>query len=459
MTPASVQPKIEEALRARRFAVARDLLAEGEPATIADLIQDLEPSDRALVFRVLQRPVAADVFEYLTPEYQEELLKALGREDVAGILNEMAPDDRTALLEELPASATRHLMNLLTPAERQIARTLLGYPDDSIGRLMTPDYVAVRSVWTVEKALEHIRRYGEDSETLNTVYVVGDKGKLIDDIRIRQILLASPETKIADLCDGSFVALGARDDQEAAIAQFREYDRVALPVTDSDGVLLGIVTHDDVLDVAEEEATEDIQKIGGTEALGEPYLEAPLPEVLRKRGVWLIVLFLGQMLTANVMGWFHAELASAIFLVLFLPLIISTGGNSGSQAATLVVRAMALDEVSLGQWWRVMRREILSGLALGAILGAMGFARVVAGAWLSENYPPEWPLIAITVGISLVGVVIWGTVVGSMLPFVMRALGADPATYSTPFVTTVVDVSGVIIYLSLAMVVLRGALS
>ena len=458
MTPASVQPQIEEALRARRFGAARDLLAEGEPADIAGLIQDLEPSDRALVFRVLQRPVAADVFEYLTPEYQEELLKALAREDVAGILNEMAPDDRTALLEELPASATRHLMNLLTPAERQIARTLLGYPDDSIGRLMTPNYVAVRADWTVERALEHIRRFGDDSETLNTVYVVGEKGKLIDDIRIRQILLASADTKIAELCDGTFVALRARDDQESAIAQFREYDRVALPVTDSEGLLLGIVTHDDVLDVVEEEATEDIQKIGGTEALDEPYLETPLPELLRKRGVWLVVLFLGQMLTANVMGWFHAELASAIFLVLFLPLIISTGGNSGSQAATLVVRAMALGEVSPAHWWRVMRREILSGLALGAILGAMGFARVVAGAWLSETYPPEWPFIAIIVGVALIGVVIWGTLVGSMLPFVMRALGADPATSSTPFVTTVVDVSGVIIYLSLAMIVLRGTL-
>jgi len=459
MTAAIVQPKIVEALHARRFGEVRDLVAEGEPSLIADLIQELEPADRALMFRVLRRPVAADVFEYLPPDFQEELLKALGTEDVAAILNEMAPDDRTALLEELPASAIRHLLNMLTPAEREIAKTLLGYPEDTIGRLMTPDYVAVRSYWTIEKALDHIRRFGEDSETLNVIYVVGEKGKLIDDIRIRQVLLASPETEISELCDGVCVALRARDDQETAVQVFREYDRVALPVTDSDGVLLGIVTHDDVLDVAEEEATEDIQKIGGTEALDDAYLEVPIGELIRKRGVWLVILFLGQMLTANVMGWFHAELAGAIILVLFLPLIISTGGNSGSQAATLVVRAMALGEVSLGSWWRVMRREILSGLALGSVLGLMGFLRVAAGAWISEDYPPEWPLIAITVGVSLVGVVVWGTLVGSMLPFVMRAFGADPATSSTPFVTTVVDVSGVVIYLSLAMFLLRGALN
>lgn len=445
--------KIEDALRQRRFSSARDMLAEVEPADTANLLAAMEASDRAVLFRLLPRPLAADVFEYLPPQNQEELLKALGREHVAAILDEMAPDDRTALLEELPAKVTRRLLNLLSYEERQTAKKLLGYPEESIGRLMTPDYVAVRPYWTVEKALSHIRRYGHDSETLNVIYVVDKSGRLLDDLRIRQLLLAAADEKIENLCDGHFVPLQARDDQESAVKVFAEYDRVAFPVVDSEGLLLGIVTIDDVLDVVEEEATEDMQKMAGMEALEQPYLSAGTFEMIRKRGGWLIVFFLGQMLTANVLGFFEDEIAQAMLLVLFLPLIISSGGNSGSQAATIVIRAMAVGELSLAHWWAVMRREIVSGLTLGLAIGAIGALRVVGGAMVTEAYPDHWPWIALTVGAALVGVVLWGSLLGSMLPLLLRAAGLDPATSSTPFVTTVIDVTGLAIYFSIAAAV------
>jgi magnesium transporter len=336
---------------------------------------------------------------------------------------------------------------------------LLGYPEDSIGRLMTPDYLAVRPEWTLEEALDHIRRYGDDSETLNVIYVVDERGKLIDDLRMRQVLLAPPQDKIADIMDGLFVVLKAMDDQELAIQVFSEYDRVALPVIDSEGVLIGIVTIDDVLDVAEEEATEDIQKIGGMEALDEPYLQTGHGDMVRKRVGWLIVLFFGQMLTATALDFYRDEIASAVILVLFLPLIIASGGNSGSQAATMVIRAMALGEVTMGHWWSVMRREIVSGFALGIVVGAVGFFGVWGIAvYRPESYGAHWPLIGLTVGASLIGVVLWGTLIGSMLPFVMRMVGADPAASSTPFVATVVDVTGLLMYFSIAAIVLRGTL-
>jgi len=348
---------------------------------------------------------------------------------------------------------------MLAPEEREVAIKLLGYPEDSVGRLMTTEYVAVRPHWTVQQALDHIRRYGKDSETLNVIYVVDDNWRLLDDLRIRELLLADPDTKIEELMDGRFVALKATDDQETAVQVFRDYDRVALPVTDTEGVLLGIVTIDDVLDVAEEEATEDIQKIGGMEALEEPYISASLGTLVKKRARWLVFLFLSEMFTATAMGRFEHEIARAVVLALFVPLIISSGGNSGSQAATLIIRAMAVGEITLRDWWRVMRREILSGLALGTILGAIGFLRVsvwqLAGIF---DYGPYWYLIALTIFLALIGVVLWGTLIGSMLPFLLRRLGLDPAVSSAPFVATLVDVSGIIIYFEVARFILTGTL-
>ncbi|HEU5015902.1 MAG TPA: magnesium transporter [Roseiflexaceae bacterium] len=436
----------------------RDILSQFPPLEIANLIGMLSIEDQVLAFRVLPRELAADVFEYMPFEQQEELLKALAREDVATILNDMAPDDRTRLLDELPASVTKQLMALLTRQERAVATRLLGYPVYSVGRLMTPEYVRVRPQWTIGEALNHIRRYGRDSETLNHVYVVDAQGVLIDDIQIRQFLLADPLKHVDDIMDHRFMALKATDDQETAVAVFRHEDRSALPVTDTAGVLIGIVTIDDVLDVAEEEATEDIQKIGGSEALDEPYMQIAFGRLVRKRASWLIILFISEMLTATAMGFFEAEIERAVVLALFVPLIISSGGNSGSQAATLVIRAMALGEVTLRDWWRVMRREILAGLALGSILGSIGFLRITIWAFTFNAYGPYWYLIALTVGLALIGIVLWGTLSGSMLPLILRRLGLDPATSSAPFVATLVDVTGLVIYFSVASVVLSGTL-
>jgi magnesium transporter len=454
MSTTITQPEIEQALRERRFSRLRSAFDELEPAFVGLAIQELEPEQLALVFRVLQREQAAETFEYLSPEVQEGLIKALGQEQVAAILNDMSPDDRTQLLEELPASVTKQLLALLSPGERRIAVRLLGYPEDSIGRLMTPDFITVRADWTVQHALEHIRKNGEDSETINVINVVNGDGRLIDDLRVRQLLLAEPDSLIADICDGHFISLRAMDDQETAVAIFKEYDRVAFPVTDTRGILLGIVTVDDVLDVAEEEATEDIQKIGGSEALEQPYMQIQLGTMMRKRMGWLVLLFLGQLLTLNAMGLFADQLARTVALILFVPLIISSGGNSGSQAATLVVRAMALGEVTLADWWKVMRREILFGMTLGLLLSTIGMVRIALGQSMSGNYGDRWAVIALAVGLSLICVVLWGVLIGSMLPFLLRRLGADPATSSAPFVATIVDVTGLVIYLVLASSIL-----
>jgi len=453
MTAILEPEKIERALEAREYTSIRRHFTEQVPREVADLIGNFEEDQRAVLFRLLPREYAAETFEHLEPDAQEGLIRALGTDRVSAILNDMSPDDRTALLEELPASVTRQALELLSPEERKIARKLLGYPEDSIGRLMTPDFIALKSDWTIAKSLQHVRRHGLDSETLNVIYVVDDAGKLIDDLRIRQVLLADPDARVSDIMDGHCVALKAMDDQETAIRVFTEYDRVGFPVTDSGGVLIGIVTVDDVLDVAEEEATEDIQKIGGMQALDQPYMQAGYREMLRKRAGWLVLLFLGQLLTINAIGRFSANLEKAIVLTLFLPLIISSGGNSGSQAATLVVRAMALEELSMKDWWKVMRREIFFGVTVGAVLAGLGLLRIMIDPQI-KNYPNDWGLVAIVVGTSLMGTVLFGVMIGSMLPFLLRRLGADPAASSTPFVATIADIAGLMIYFTIASVVL-----
>jgi len=453
-----VRPDVAELIRGRNFNELREFLLELPVPDLAEVLADSTPEDRAVLFRLLPRELAAETFEYLPFEAQEELLKGLGDEQVARVLDDMRPDDRTAFLEELPGQVTARLLNLLSPSERAVARSLLGYPEESIGRLMTPDYVAVRQDWTMDQVLGHVRRHGSDSETLNVLYIVADHGKLLDDVRIREVLLAEADKRVADLMDGEFVALNATDDQETAVAAFRRYDRTALPVVDSAGVLVGIVTVDDVLDVAEEEATEDIQKLGGSEALEEPYLAVGLLTLVRKRASWLVILFLGEMLTATAMAFFEAEIARAVVLALFVPLIISSGGNSGSQAATLIIRALALGEVTLHDWWSIARREVMAGAALGAILGAIGFLRIAVWSAFSNVYGPHWLMIALTVAATLLGVVLWGTLVGSMFPLLLKRLGADPATSSAPFVATLVDVTGLVIYFSVASFLLRGKL-
>lgn len=453
-----LRPEIASLVGARDFATLRDVLQDWEAADIADLVGDLDDQDRAVVFRLLPHRLALETFECLEADLQQELLKAMGREEVAAILNEMAPDDRTALLEELPGPVVKELLMRLTPQERSVAQKLLGYPEESIGRKMTPDYIAVRASWTVQQVLDHIRSRAATAETLTYVYVVDDRGVLVDDIRINQVLVAPLDARMSTLMNETFVSLSVSADQETAAAEFKKYNREALPVVDSAGHLVGIVTADDILDIEEEEATEDIQKFGGMEALEDPYLSVPLGGMIRKRAGWLVILMVGEMLTASAMAAFEHEIATAVVLALFVPLIISSGGNSGSQAATLVVRALAVGEFSLREWWKVMRRELLTGAALGAILGCIGFARIGAWSAMTGAYGAHWAPLGATVGLSLMGVVLLGTVAGSMLPFIMKRLGADPAASSAPFVATVVDVTGLLLYFSIAAAVLRGTL-
>src|SRR6266480_2567403 len=378
-------PEIRSLIEARDFAGLRELFSEWPPADVAEVIVDMPEDDRVIIFRVLPAALAADVFEYLDVDTQQSLLRCMAHEQVAAILNEMSPDDRTALLEEMPSAAARQLIRVLTPEERRVATALLGYPEGSVGCLMTPDFVAVREDWTVKEVLDYVREHGQDSETLNIIYVVDERGKLIDDLRIREFLLKPLTAKVSEIRDEIFVALSVSDSQEEALNSFRKYDRIALPVIDSNGVLVGIVTSDDMLDVAEEEATEDIQKFGGMEALDEPYMRISLSQMVRKRAGWLIVLFLGEMLTATAMANYQDELAKALVLALFLPLIISSGDNSGSQASTLMIRAMALGEVTLRDWWHVMRRELQAGLSLGVSLGVIGTTRVAFWAMVDKK--------------------------------------------------------------------------
>jgi magnesium transporter len=453
-----LMPEIESLIAERKLSILKEILVDWTPADIADLIVDLPEQDKVIVFRVLPADLATDTFEHLEFDTQEELLKAMGNEEVASILNDMSPDDRTALLEELPGTYAKRLIQLLSVDERKVAQTLLGYPENSVGRLMTPAYIAVKQNWLVGETLEYIRKNGEDSETLNVIYVIDDKGKLIDDIRIREVILSPLDKIISDLMDEHFTALNVHDDQEKAVELFKKYDRVALPVVDNYGILIGIVTVDDVLDVAEEEATEDIQKIAGVSALEEPFPTIPIFSMVRKRAIWLTILFVAQILTAVAMGFFGDEISKAVVLSIFIPLVISSGGNSGSQAATLVIRAMAVGEIVLADWWLIMRREILSGLMLGGILGVIGFVQVAILTNVFHIISSHWVLIGITVFFSLIGIVLWGTISGSMLPFILKRLGADPATSSAPLIATLCDVTGLVIYFSVAMLILSGTL-
>jgi magnesium transporter len=454
----TIQPEIAELIERRDLGTVREVLLDWHPGELAELIADLPNKDQAVVFRILPRHLAADTFEYMDLDMQMQFLKELGQKEVASILNEMAADDRTAMLEELPGPVVAKLLDLLTPDERKIAQTLLGYPEDSVGRLMSPYYIAVRMEWTVQNVFEHLRNKARHNEALDMIYVVDEKGRLIDDIKLHSFVLAQLDHSVDSLMDRSFISLPVSARKEEAVRIFRKYDRTALPVIDAQQYLVGMVTVDDVIDVLEETDTEDIQKFGGMEALELPYTSTPLWQMVRKRAGWLVVLFLSEMLTATAMGYFEGEIARAVVLALFVPLIISSGGNSGSQAATLTIRAMALGEITLSDWWNVMKRELGAGVLLGMILGCIGFLRISSWSMFSDIYGPHWLLLALTVAISLVGVVLWGTLSGSMLPFILRRLGFDPAASSAPFVATLCDVTGLVIYFVIAALVLHGTL-
>ena len=459
MIGALLRPDLQQLIRDKQWDVLREVLSEFDPSDIAEILVHVPDEDDVAIFRLLPRDLAGRVFAYLPLDHQEGLIRSLSHEQMRQVLAAMTPDDQARLLEELPASVTRRLLETLSPEELKAARSLLGYPPETAGRYMTPQYVALRADMTAREALEHVRRTGRGKETLNILYVLDAQGKLLKELRLGSLVLADPGIQVAVIEDRPLVSVPATMDGEQVLRAFEKYDRTALPVVDRDGNMLGIITADDMLDVAEREASEDIQKIGGMEALDAPYLDVSYLQMVWKRGGWLSALFLGEMLTATAMTHFEDEIARAVVLAMFVPLIISSGGNSGSQAATLIVRSLALTELRLRDWWRVFVREMRSGVTLGAWLGLIGFVRI----WLWQrlgfyNYGQHYLKVALTVWLSLIGVVTFGSLSGSMLPFILRRLGLDPATSSAPFVATLVDVTGLVIYFTVALVILRGTL-
>lgn len=463
MTPTCqlLLPEIEELIRAGAYSDLREALHHLHPADVADLMHELAPKDSAVAFRFLQRDDAGAAFAYLTPEQQEKVIAELGNEQSARMIEEMSADDRARLVDELPEEVAQRLVASLSPESRQEVQAILGYPPKSVGRIMTPDYVRIRPEWTVAQALDHIRRYGRDAETVNVVYVIDEHGKLVDDMRLRQLIFAEPSAKIDDLMNRSFVTLRAEQDRSEAVQLLSRYDRTALPVIDSRGALIGIVTHDDVADVAQAEATEDMQKMGGVAALEDAYMKTGHLEMFKKRGVWLAALFIGQTITIIVLGGFQKQLDKAAVLVMFLPLVISCGGNSGSQAAALVTRALGLGEVTPVDWLKIIKKEVTTAALLGGTLAVLGWLCVEFFTFIGHakvEAPRDAQYLAASVACSIFGVVMWGVLLGSLLPLLIKKFGADPASASSPMVATLMDASGTLIYLGMAILILSGSI-
>ncbi|MBS3821497.1 MAG: magnesium transporter [Phycisphaerae bacterium] len=442
---------VREWIENREFWRLKSALAEMEIHDLADLMTDLPSEELAVAFRLLGKDRAAEILGFFGAEQQEHLLTTLKSHQVAEIIQEMPPDDRTELLEELPGEFAQKLLNQLRGEEGRIARQLFAYPQESIGRLMTPEYVAVRKDWTVQRVLEHIRRIGEGKETINIIYVVDEHWKLLDELRLKQVLLAEPEETVEDLMDNQGGFLYAYDDEETAIEIFKKYDCVALPVVDSKHTLVGIVTHDDVLDLAEEEDTEDMQMMAGMAALEESYFASGYLRMLRKRMPWLVLLLCAQIFTTIALTGFQALPLFAV-LVVFMPLINSPAGNTGTQMAGLMIRGLAVQEIQMRDWFRVLGRELLRGVMFGVFLGVLGYGAALVFAHVMPTASQVDPhLVATAVSAALAAVVIVANVVGSMLPFVFKRIGLDPAVTSGPFIASLMDVSGICIYFTIGL--------
>ncbi len=436
-----LRPEIEELIRQKDWGVLREALAIWPAPELSDLLLSLPKADRVLFYRSLPREMAARVFSHLEPADQDDLLRDLSNEETRHLLAALHPDDRTHLLEELPAQVTQRMLDLLAPEDLREARWLLGYPEESVGRLMTPDYVAVRQDWTIDQALRHIRRAGKRSETVNRIYVVDRDWRLMDDVELRRFILAEPESRVADIMDHSYASVSAFADREEAVRVIRRYDQVALPVLDSAGVLVGIVTVDDLLDVAEEEATDDFHRVGSVEPIHTSLLETPLRVLYRRRIGWLLVLVFVNIFSGAAIAYFEATISTVVALVVFLPLLIGSAGNAGSQSATLMVRAIATGDVTKADWFQLLGREL--GVA-GALALTMAVAVLVPGVYHGGRE------VAVIVGCTMLFVVVLGSLIGMSLPFLLDRFGFDPATASAPLVTSIADIAGVLVYFSFA---------
>jgi magnesium transporter len=454
-----IKPEFEELISNKDWVALKEVLNDVPAADIADLLLELPGDIAVVIFRLLKKPVAADVFAELPSTKGVEMLELFSKQQLSDVMGNLEPDEQVSILEELPGHLTQRVMNSIRPDEQKQLKKMLGYPEESVGRLMTPRYVKVKSQWSIARGMDHIRKFGETAETINVIYVVDDNEHLIDDLRITHLILADQDDKIESLMDRSFEALSVYDDQEEAVKMLAKYDRVALPAVDTDGVLVGIVTADDVIDVAEEETTEDMQKMAGMDALDDYYSQSSIFSIVKKRLWWLIILFVGQILTAIAMEGYEDILQKVVALSFFVPLIISSGGNSGAQAATLVIRALATDDLRPEDWKKVFTREFSSGLMLGALIGLLGFVTLVGWDLLAgEALSAAVFLTAGVIGLSLFSIVLFGNFTGAMLPFVLSKLDLDPAVSSAPFVATIVDVSGIIIYFTIAILLLSGTL-
>ena len=446
MPDEAIQPDIHGQIEAKDFTTLKASVAAMEVHDLAELLSELEEADLGIVFRLLPHDNAAEILGSLPIERQEYLLEVLSSEKVAGILNDMPPDDRTELLEELPGELAQRLLNSLRGEQLAIARRLLNYPEDSIGRLMTPEYVAVRAEWNIERVVEHIRQVAPDKETLNVIYVTDERCKLLDELTLEQLVLADTDATVADVVDGQVASLAAMDDQESAVEEFKKYEAVVLPVVDRQGVLVGIVTHDDVFDVVEEEDTEDFQKMAGMGALEYSYFATGHLGMIRKRLPWLAILVLIE--TAAVLVLFKYDKFLAV-LGVFMPLINATAGNTGNQVAGLMIRGFAVGEISLSDWWRVLLRESWRGMSLGLGLGTLACGVVI-------GFDGKWR-IAVAASVGMLIAVTLANLLGSMLPFFFKRVGVDPAVTSGPFIASLMDVMSILIYFGIAVSILNLA--
>jgi magnesium transporter len=447
-------------LRVGASANLLNLLQKQHPTDVAEILRRLQDHYRRMAFDALAEHnprLAMQALSELEPDQGAALLIHRSADDVAGLLRELPMDDIAAVLDWLPEDLSGRVSDLLRGPDYAAVGDLLQHREWTAGRIMNPKVFALHEDQTAGEAVAALQQAG-GVEMVFYLYVTDDRNHLVGVVSLRRLLLVPPQTPLKRIMSTDMVSVSVDTEQEEVARLVAKYNVLAIPVVDSENKIVGTVTVDDVIDVIKEETTEDIQKLGGLEALDEPYVDTPFATLVKKRARWLVVLFLGEMLTATAMGYFQHEIERAVVLAVFIPLVISSGGNSGSQAASLMIRALAVGEVTVRDWWRVMRREILSGLALGGILGAVGLVRITIWEQLFGTYGAQWVPVAFTVGLSLVGVVLWGTLAGSMLPFGLKRLGADPATSSAPFVATLVDVTGLIIYFSIAAVVLRGHL-
>jgi magnesium transporter len=431
------------------------------PADLAELLNELSLVEAAAVVSMLPLARAIELYDQPTMRRRAAILEQLEHARVAQILTGLSADERTDIIQKMGLHERHRILPKLSNEIREELEDLLQYPEHTAGGIMTTEFVRLEPQLNVGAALKHIRAVAREKESIYACYVLEPgTDKLLGAVSLRDLVMAELEAPLARVMKRKPVTVNALDDQETVAQKMSKYNLLAVPVLEKDGSVVGFVTVDDVIDVLVEEGTEDFLRMAAVEpgALDKPYMQVALPLMIRKRAGWLVILFLGEMLTATAMGFFEKEIERAVVLALFVPLIISSGGNSGSQASTLVIRALALGEVTLSDWWHVMRREIFSGLGLGLILGAIGFLRITIWSGFSKIYGPHWILVALTVGLALIGIVLWGTLAGSMLPFLLRRLGFDPATSSAPFVATLVDVTGLVIYFSVAVLLLRGTL-